>query len=139
MGRNISGELQNGGAQSQKLSKIWITLDRPFWKLSKIFFSKNCYNLYLLIIFIIKIELQNVWFFSNHSSVHICFYKSLENLFKPLNQETEFFIKYISKLAKKVNTNVNTIFFPNIFSFIIRICKWLKAFSASHQAPIFFS
>ena len=32
MGRNISGELQNGGAQSQKLSKIWISLDRPFQK-----------------------------------------------------------------------------------------------------------
>ena len=71
MGWNISGELQNGGAQSQKLSKIWITLDRPFWKLSKNFFSKNCYNLYLLIIFIIKIELQNVWLFSNHSNLAI--------------------------------------------------------------------
>ena len=26
MGENISGKLQNGGAQSQKLSKIWISL-----------------------------------------------------------------------------------------------------------------
>ena len=52
-----------GAYNSQKLPKIGISPDRPFWKLSKIFFSKNCYKLYLLIIFIIKIEVPYVWFF----------------------------------------------------------------------------
>ena len=51
---------------SQKLSKIGISQNQPFWKLSKIFFSKNCHKLYQLIIFIIKIEIQNVWFFPCH-------------------------------------------------------------------------
>ena len=34
-----------------------------FENFQKYFFSKNCYNLYLLIIFITEIEIKNVWFF----------------------------------------------------------------------------
>ena len=40
----------------QKLEILYV--DRPFWKLSNFFPPKNGYNLYLLIKFIIKIEIQ---------------------------------------------------------------------------------
>ena len=40
-------KLQNGDAQSQTLSKIWICRDRPFWKFKKLLqfaFVNHIYN-----------------------------------------------------------------------------------------------
>ena len=81
-GKNTSKELQNGDYKSQKLSKI--------------FFSKNCYKLYLLIIFINKIEVQKWGFVSSHfPNAH------LENLKWVLSQMNDFVLHKIAATTKR--------------------------------------
>ena len=91
---------------NQKLEFLKIS---HFENYQKKFFSKKCFKLYLLIIVIIKIEVQNVWFFPYHPSIDRPIYAG-----GGCWEHMELVLKWVVKFLRNLNFNISVIFYISL-------------------------